>query len=125
MTCASCVGAVEGILTALPGVRSARVNLLAGRAAVVHDAAATAAPRLRDAVRGGGYESEVLASATTAERAAARSAAAASAAMTLRFVHADAAARAAQALTAHPLVRSVAVGRAGEGATSVEVLCVP
>jgi len=125
MTCASCVGAVEGILTALPGVRSARVNLLAGRAAVVHDVAYTPATRLRDAVRGGGYESDVLSSATAAERAAARSASTASSAMTLRFVHADAAERAARFLTAYPLVQAAHVGQAGDGPATVEVVCHP
>ncbi|OSX73934.1 hypothetical protein BU14_0319s0022 [Porphyra umbilicalis] len=34
MTCATCVGKAESTLTALPGVTAARVNLLAGRAAV-------------------------------------------------------------------------------------------
>ena len=39
MTCASCVGAVEGALTALPGVEEASVNLLAGQAVVKYDPA--------------------------------------------------------------------------------------
>ncbi|GAB0490088.1 hypothetical protein MMPV_001320 [Pyropia vietnamensis] len=126
MTCASCVGAVEGILTALPGVRSARVNLLAGRASVVHEAAYTSALRLRDAVQGGGYDSAVLSSATATERAAARAAASASAAMTLQFVHPDAATRAARFLAVHPLVKSARVKTSTADAPArVEVVCRP
>ncbi|KAK1865093.1 hypothetical protein I4F81_007628 [Pyropia yezoensis] len=125
MTCASCVGAVEGILTALPGVHSARVNLLAGRAAVVHDAAYTPAPRLRDAVQGGGYDSVVLSSATATERAAARAAASTSAAMTLRFVHPDAATRAARFLAAHLLVEATRVETSADAPARVEVVCRP
>ena len=54
MTCASCVRRVEGALAAVPGVRSASVNLATEEATVVADGAPMAA--LRDAVGRSGYE---------------------------------------------------------------------
>ncbi|MBP2672074.1 MAG: Lead, cadmium, zinc and mercury transporting ATPase, partial [candidate division NC10 bacterium] len=41
MSCASCVGAVERALTAVPGVRQAVVNLAAERGSVHYDPAVT------------------------------------------------------------------------------------
>ena len=55
MSCASCVRHVEQALRRVPGVVSARVNLAAGTAVVVHDGATTAAD-LTAAVGGAGYE---------------------------------------------------------------------
>jgi heavy metal translocating P-type ATPase len=43
MSCASCVGRVERILNAVPGVVGANVNLAAGRATILHSASVSAA----------------------------------------------------------------------------------
>ncbi|PXF40277.1 putative copper-transporting ATPase HMA5 [Gracilariopsis chorda] len=60
MTCASCVGVVEGLLHKLPSVQSARVNLLAGRAKITHDAAQTSPDELADAISAAGYKANIL-----------------------------------------------------------------
>lgn len=60
MTCSSCVGVVEGLLSKIEGVKSARVNLLAGRATVIHDTTLVVAQALASAVSSAGYESLVL-----------------------------------------------------------------
>lgn len=61
MTCSSCVGTVEQALSALNGVKTARVNLLAGRATVVHDPTVSPVEALVDAVRAGGYSCRSIA----------------------------------------------------------------
>lgn len=60
MTCSSCTGIVEGVLKKIRGVKSARVNLLAGRASVVHDADLCVAQALASAVVSAGYACQVL-----------------------------------------------------------------
>jgi Cu+-exporting ATPase len=55
MTCASCARRVERALAAVPGVRSAAVNLALERAEVAFDPAAADAARLTAAVRAIGY----------------------------------------------------------------------
>jgi P-type Cu+ transporter len=52
MTCASCAGRVERVLTRVPGVAEARVNLAAERAEV---AGTAPAPALAEAVQKAGY----------------------------------------------------------------------
>ena len=59
MTCASCVGRVERVLTALPGVESAVVNLATGTATVRHDG--IGAQELADAVSAKGYPARIKA----------------------------------------------------------------
>ena len=58
MTCASCVGSVERCLLALPGVTTARIALLAGKAEVEFDAPATAAA-MAEALTDIGYDAAV------------------------------------------------------------------
>ncbi len=55
MHCASCVGAVEGALKGLPGVRDASVNLAAERAVVEFDASAIGLADFKRAVGEVGY----------------------------------------------------------------------
>lgn len=58
MTCSSCVGIVENALCKIPGVREAKVSLMANRATVRHDT--TVEPRtLADALSNMGYPSRV------------------------------------------------------------------
>lgn len=56
MTCASCVGRVERVLAALPGVTAASVNLATGRASVRYSAGLVARADIEAAVRSAGYE---------------------------------------------------------------------
>ena len=60
MTCSTCVGVVEGLLSKTKGVFSARVNLLAGRATVTHDGDTVQAAALADSVSSSGYKCLVL-----------------------------------------------------------------
>ncbi|MBI4594095.1 MAG: copper-translocating P-type ATPase, partial [Candidatus Rokubacteria bacterium] len=55
LTCAACVQAVERALRAVPGVRSATVNLAGGRAFVDYDPDATTLSALHEAVKAAGY----------------------------------------------------------------------
>src|SRR3972149_3549802 len=55
LTCHNCVQAVERALRAVPGVRTATVNLAGGRAAVEYDPEKTGLPALREAVKAAGY----------------------------------------------------------------------
>jgi Cu+-exporting ATPase len=55
MTCASCVGRVERVLAAVPGVTTAAVNLATGRATARHDAGIVTAEQLADAAARAGY----------------------------------------------------------------------
>lgn len=61
MTCSACVGAVQDVLMGIKGVQSAKVNLLAGRAAVVHSHD-TNQDDLVQAITGGGYKASLLSS---------------------------------------------------------------
>jgi Cu+-exporting ATPase len=61
MTCASCVARVEKALKAVPGVRSANVNLATERAVVVHLAGTVTPDVLAAAVRGAGYDARAIA----------------------------------------------------------------
>jgi Cu+-exporting ATPase len=56
MTCASCVNSVEEALRAVPGVRSAAVNLALERATIIYDAQLTGVTDLAEAVADAGYE---------------------------------------------------------------------
>ena len=55
MTCASCVARVERVLTKLPGVTEATVNLAAERADVTFDAGAVSSSDIAEAVARAGY----------------------------------------------------------------------
>jgi Cu+-exporting ATPase len=56
MTCAACVGRLEKVLLAVPGVSSAVVNLVTERATVVHDPQLAPFAALEAAVRDAGYD---------------------------------------------------------------------
>ncbi len=56
MTCAACVGRVEKVLNAVPGVRQATVNLATERATVSFDASETTSLVLARAVQRAGYD---------------------------------------------------------------------
>ncbi len=56
MTCASCVGRVERVLKAEPGVAGAEVNLALGQATVEFDPGATGPEAIAEAIRGAGYD---------------------------------------------------------------------
>jgi len=64
MTCAACVGHVERALTAVPGVQSASVNLLANEARVTFDPALTQPATLRSAIEDAGYQASVAEAGT-------------------------------------------------------------
>ncbi len=66
MTCASCVSRVEKALTAVPGVKSASVNLATERA-TVRIVSGTAATALEDAVRAVGYKARKIAAESLAD----------------------------------------------------------
>jgi P-type Cu+ transporter len=56
MTCASCQHHVQSALASTTGVQSARVDLMANRATVVFDPAATSPANLIESVRSAGYD---------------------------------------------------------------------
>lgn len=58
MTCGHCQSAVEDALRNTPGVRSARVDLDAGKAMVDYDDAKTSPRELTNAVADAGYSAE-------------------------------------------------------------------
>jgi len=58
MTCNHCVHAVRTALEALPGVRSARVELDRGRAVVEYDESRASPREMTTAVAEAGYEAE-------------------------------------------------------------------
>jgi Cu+-exporting ATPase len=62
MTCSSCVNTVAQAARALPGVVSASVALLAGKAVVTHDAALSDAEAVRSAMEDVGYDVNILSS---------------------------------------------------------------
>lgn len=66
MTCASCVSRVEKALKAVPGVKSASVNLATERA-TVRIVSGTAVTALEDAVRAVGYKARKIAAESTAD----------------------------------------------------------
>lgn len=57
MSCAACARRVEAALRKVPGVTEVAVDLLAGRARVVHDAGVATADRLVQSVVTAGYPS--------------------------------------------------------------------
>jgi Cu+-exporting ATPase len=71
MTCASCQHHVESALSTAPGVQSAHVDLMANRASIVFDPAATTPAHLIQAIRSAGYDAvlprSVASSATKPE----------------------------------------------------------
>lgn len=73
MTCSSCVGVVEKTLCDISGVSSAKVNLLAGRATVIHDSKIVKPNALCDAVSAAGYKPQVIESIDPTERRLSRS----------------------------------------------------
>ena len=56
MTCAACVGRVEGALQAVPGVQSAVANIGNNTATVTYDESLTEEAALADAIVGAGYQ---------------------------------------------------------------------
>ena len=56
MTCAACVGRVEGALQAVPGVQSAVANIGNNTATVTYDESMTDEATLADAIVGAGYQ---------------------------------------------------------------------
>ncbi len=56
MSCAACVGRMERALRAIPGVRTADVNLATGRASMTYDPSAVGLETLRQVVADQGYE---------------------------------------------------------------------
>jgi len=58
MTCGGCKASVERLLAAQPGVRTAQVDLAAGRATVAAEES-VAAQALADAVTDAGYDARV------------------------------------------------------------------
>jgi len=64
MHCAACAGRVERALAAVPGVRSARVNLVTGEAAAEFDPRRVGPPDLVAAVERIGYQAQVLSAQT-------------------------------------------------------------
>jgi copper ion binding protein len=71
MTCASCVGRVERALAAVPGVRTASVNLASERAAITADVSVNTEDLIA-AINGAGYEAHMLQGDRNAEDHAAR-----------------------------------------------------
>ena len=61
MSCASCVGRVEKALASVPGVSSAKVNLVTGQAEVTHIDSAGIPEALASAATGAGYPGSVIA----------------------------------------------------------------
>lgn len=64
MHCASCVGKVERMLTALPGVTGAEVNLATRTAFVHHLAGAVSPTEVAETLKRGGYPAEPVTSAS-------------------------------------------------------------
>ncbi|WOL16489.1 copper-transporting ATPase RAN1 [Canna indica] len=60
MTCSACTSAVEGAISALPGVARASVSLLQNKAHVVFDPSLVKDEDIRDAIEDAGFEAEVL-----------------------------------------------------------------
>ena len=60
MSCASCVGRVEKALAAVPGVSSAKVNLVTGQAEVTHIDIAGIPEELERAASGAGYPGHII-----------------------------------------------------------------
>ncbi len=58
LSCAKCVQAVEKALRAVPGVKTATVNLASGRAFVDYDPVQIGVPALERAIRDAGYRTE-------------------------------------------------------------------
>lgn len=56
MGCAACAARVENTVKNAPGVSSAAVNFASAQLTVEYDSAATSPAKLRDAVRGAGYD---------------------------------------------------------------------
>lgn len=79
MTCSSCVATIERALTTVPGVCRVRVNLLAGKADVEHEASLTSAD-VADTVEDVGFGAAVLTSKPVLDLQANATAAAAAAA---------------------------------------------
>lgn len=55
MTCGGCVGSVQRVLSAIPGVQSAEVTLTPGQARVVFDPARTDRAALVQAITAAGF----------------------------------------------------------------------
>ena len=66
MTCAACSGRVQRALEKLPGVDSAKVNLMMANATVEFDPAVVDAPHLIEVIRDSGYGAELPTDARTA-----------------------------------------------------------
>jgi Cu+-exporting ATPase len=59
MTCAACQARVQRVLEQTPGVKSASVNLMMGKATLLYDPVAITPQQLVDTIRSVGYQSEV------------------------------------------------------------------
>ena len=70
MTCASCVARVEKVLTAVPGVISAEVNLATEKARITHTPGAVDVAAITLAVEQAGYEAHESASVKSEDREA-------------------------------------------------------
>ena len=70
MTCASCVARVEKVLTAVPGVISAEVNLATEKARITHTPGAVDVAAITLAVEQAGYEAHESASVESEDREA-------------------------------------------------------
>lgn len=55
MTCGGCVGSVQRVLSAIPGVQSAEVTLIPGQARVMFDPARTDRAALVQAITAAGF----------------------------------------------------------------------
>ncbi|KAI5294030.1 hypothetical protein KEM52_004826, partial [Ascosphaera acerosa] len=64
MTCGACTAAVARAAEASPGVLRVNVSLLAARAVVLHDSAASTAEQVRQAIDDAGFDARVVSSTT-------------------------------------------------------------
>jgi len=59
LQCPSCINKIETRLNALDGVATAKVHFTTGRIEIEHDPVSVDPERLREAVRGVGYDSRI------------------------------------------------------------------
>ncbi|KAM3174361.1 hypothetical protein ACTXT7_010710 [Hymenolepis weldensis] len=66
MTCSSCVNAIEGVLSKIPGVKSAAVSLLSNKAEIAYDVSLVQPSKLVEQVNEMGFTAEVIEAKKTA-----------------------------------------------------------